>query len=175
MKLPYINCTVYSPHLSWALLLLLEHFILLHSNRVSSSWLLFSYSCHFFCLQLSSSSQQKHFSRAILMIQWSTVSCPHPFVLGSGLLLTGVPLPRPLTTPLPRPFVGGSSKPRDFARKQCMVRNYITRHKSMKQTVYLEFSWKFLTFTLHTFVLIQTSPSSSPMLSHPYFGALRWL
>ena len=36
-------------------------------------------------------------------------------VLGSGLLLTGVPLPRPLTTPLPRPFVGGSSKPRDFA------------------------------------------------------------
>ena len=36
-------------------------------------------------------------------------------VLGSGLLLTGVPLPRPLTTPLPHPFVGGSIKPRDFA------------------------------------------------------------
>ena len=34
MKLPCINCTVYSPHLSCALLLLLEHFILLHSNLV---------------------------------------------------------------------------------------------------------------------------------------------
>ena len=67
MKLPCINYTVYSPHLSWALLLLLEHFTLLHSNLVSSSWLLFSYSCHFFYLQLSSSSQQKHFSSAILI------------------------------------------------------------------------------------------------------------
>ena len=67
MKLPCIKYTVYSPHLSSALLLLLEHFTLLHSNLVSSSWLLFSYSCHFFCLQLSSSRQQKHFSSAILM------------------------------------------------------------------------------------------------------------
>ena len=67
MKLPCINYTVYSPHLSWALLLLLEHFILLHSNLVSSSWFLFSYSCHFFSLQLSSSSQQKHFSSALLI------------------------------------------------------------------------------------------------------------
>ena len=67
MKLPCINCTVYSPHLSRTLLLLLEHFTLLHSNLVSSSWLLFSYSCHFFYLQLSSFSQQKHFSSAILI------------------------------------------------------------------------------------------------------------
>ena len=67
MKLPCINCTEYSPLLSWALLLLLEHFIPLHSNLVSSSWLLFSYSCHFFCLHLSSSSQQKYFSSAILI------------------------------------------------------------------------------------------------------------
>ena len=42
------------------------------------------------------------------------------------------------------------------------------------------FSWifsKFLTFTVHTFVLNQMcpSPSSFPMLSHVYFGALRWL
>ena len=66
IKLPCINYTVYSPHLSWALLLLLD-FILFHSNLVSSSWLLFSYSCHFFSLQLSSSSQQKHFSSAILI------------------------------------------------------------------------------------------------------------
>ena len=66
MKLPCINCTVYSPHLSWALLTLLEHFILPHSNLVSS-WLLFSNSCHFFSLQLSSSSQLKHFSSAILI------------------------------------------------------------------------------------------------------------
>ena len=56
-------CKVYSILTS----LLLEHFILLHSNLVSSSWLLFSYSCHFFSLQLSSSSQQKHFSSAILI------------------------------------------------------------------------------------------------------------
>ena len=67
MKLPCVNCTVYSPHLSRTLLLLLEHFILLHSNLVSSSWLLFSYSCHFFSLHLSSSSQQKYFSSAILI------------------------------------------------------------------------------------------------------------
>ena len=67
MKLLCINYTVYSPHLSWPLLLLLEHFTLLHSNLVSSSWLLFSYSCHFFYLQLSSFSQQKHFSSAILI------------------------------------------------------------------------------------------------------------
>ena len=67
IKLPCIKYTVYSPHLSWTLLLLLEHFILLHSNLVSSSWLLFSYSCHFFNLQLSSSSQQKHFSSALLI------------------------------------------------------------------------------------------------------------
>ena len=66
IKLPCIKYTVYSPHLSWTLLLLLEHFILLHSNLVSSSWLLFSYSCHFFSLRLSSSSQQKHFSSALL-------------------------------------------------------------------------------------------------------------
>ena len=36
-------------------------------------------------------------------------------VLGRGLLLTGVPRPLPLTIPLPRPFVGGSNNPRDFA------------------------------------------------------------
>ena len=34
---------------------------------------------------------------------------------------------------------------------------------------------KFLTFTLHTFVLTQMLPSPSPMLGHAYFGALRWL
>ena len=67
IKLPCIKYTVYSHHLSSALLLLLEHFILLHSNLVSSSWLLFSYSCHFFYLQLSSFSQQQHFSSAILI------------------------------------------------------------------------------------------------------------
>ena len=66
IKLLCIKYTVYSPHLTWALLPLLEHFILLHSNLVSSSWLLFSYSCHFFCLQLSSFSQKYHFSSAIL-------------------------------------------------------------------------------------------------------------
>ena len=39
-------------------------------------------------------------------------------------------------------------------------------------------SWiffKFLSFTLHTFVLTQMYPSPSPMVSHAYFGALRWL
>lgn len=36
-------------------------------------------------------------------------------VLGRGLLLTGIPRPLPLTIPLPRPFVGGSNNPRDFA------------------------------------------------------------
>ena len=39
-------------------------------------------------------------------------------------------------------------------------------------------SWifsEFHTFTLHTFVLNQMYPSPSPMLSHAYFGALRWL
>ena len=39
-------------------------------------------------------------------------------------------------------------------------------------------SWifsQFLTFTLHTFVLTQMYPSPSPMVSHAYFGALRWL
>ena len=41
------------------------------------------------------------------------------------------------------------------------------------QIVSLEFSFKLLTFTLHTFVLTQKSPSPSPMLSHVYFGALR--
>ena len=66
IKLLCIKYTVYSPHLTWTLLPLLEHFILLHSNLVSSSWLLFSYSCHFFCLQLSSFSQKYHFSSAIL-------------------------------------------------------------------------------------------------------------
>ena len=66
IKLPCIKYTVYSPNLTWALLPLLEHFILLHSNLVSSLWLLFSYSCHFFCLQLSSFSQKYHFSSAIL-------------------------------------------------------------------------------------------------------------
>ena len=43
------------------------------------------------------------------------------------------------------------------------------------ETVSLEFSLKFLTFTLHTFVLTQKCPSPSPMLSHVYFGALRRL
>ena len=38
------------------------------------------------------------------------------------------------------------------------------------ETVSLEFSLKFLTFTLHTFVLSQMCPSSSPVLSHVYFG-----
>ena len=41
------------------------------------------------------------------------------------------------------------------------------------QIVSLEFSLKLLTFTLHTFVLTQKSPSPSPMMSHVYFGALR--
>ena len=39
-------------------------------------------------------------------------------------------------------------------------------------------SWifsKFLTFTLHTFVLTQMCRSPSPMLSRAYFGALKWL
>ena len=39
-------------------------------------------------------------------------------------------------------------------------------------------SWifsEFHTFTLHTFVLNQMHPSPSPMLSHAYFGALKWL
>ena len=39
-------------------------------------------------------------------------------------------------------------------------------------------SWifsKFLTFSLHTFVLTQTCLSPSPMLSWAYFGALKWL
>ena len=39
-------------------------------------------------------------------------------------------------------------------------------------------SWifsKFLTFTLHTFVLPQMCRSPSPMLSRAYFGALKWL
>ena len=34
---------------------------------------------------------------------------------------------------------------------------------------------KFLTFTLHTFVLTQMCRSPSPMLSWAYFGALKWL
>ena len=40
------------------------------------------------------------------------------------------------------------------------------------ETVSLEFSLKFLTFTLYTFVLTQKCPSPSPVLSHVYFGAL---
>ena len=39
-------------------------------------------------------------------------------------------------------------------------------------------SWilsKFLTFTLHTFVLTQICRSPSPMLSQAYFGALKWV
>ena len=39
-------------------------------------------------------------------------------------------------------------------------------------------SWifsKFLTFTLHTFVLTQMCPSPSLILSRAYFGALKWL
>ena len=53
--------------------------------------------------------------------------------------------------------------------------NYNTRHKSLKQEPFvLNFS-KFLTFTLHTFVLTQMCPSPSPMLSRAYFGALKWL
>ena len=43
------------------------------------------------------------------------------------------------------------------------------------QTVSLELSRKFLTFTLHTFLLTQMCPSPSPMLSHAYFEALRRL
>ena len=38
-----------------------------------------------------------------------------------------------------------------------------------------EFSRNILTFTLHTFVLTQMCLSSSAMLSHAYFGALRGL
>ena len=34
---------------------------------------------------------------------------------------------------------------------------------------------KFLTFTLHTFVLTRMCRSCSPMLSRAYFGALKWL
>ena len=43
------------------------------------------------------------------------------------------------------------------------------------QTVSLELSRKFLTFTLHTFLLTQMCPSPSPMLSHAYFETLRRL
>ena len=43
------------------------------------------------------------------------------------------------------------------------------------QTVSLELSRKFLTFSLHTFPLTQMCPSPSPMLSHAYFKALRRL
>ena len=43
------------------------------------------------------------------------------------------------------------------------------------QTVSLELSRKFLTFTLHTILLTQMCPSPSPMLSHAYFKALRRL
>ena len=38
-----------------------------------------------------------------------------------------------------------------------------------------EFSRNVLTFTLHAFVLTQMCPTSSPVLSHAYFGALRRL
>ena len=41
-----------------SVLLPLEQFILLHSNLLSSFWLLFSYSLNFFFLQRSSSSKQ---------------------------------------------------------------------------------------------------------------------
>ena len=43
------------------------------------------------------------------------------------------------------------------------------------QTVSLELSPKFLTLTLHTFVLTQMCPSPSLILSHAYFEALRRL
>ena len=43
------------------------------------------------------------------------------------------------------------------------------------QTVSLELSRKFLTFSLHTFLLTQMCPSPCPMLSHAYFEALRRL
>ena len=47
--------------------------------------------------------------------------------------------------------------------------NYNTRYKSLKQEPFaLNFS-KFLTFTLHTFVLTQMCHSPSPMLSRAYF------
>ena len=42
-------------------------------------------------------------------------------------------------------------------------------------TVSREFSGKFLTFTPRTFVLAKMCSSPSPMLSHAYFGVLRWL
>ena len=43
------------------------------------------------------------------------------------------------------------------------------------QAVSLGFSQKFLTFTLHPFVLTQRCPSPSPRLSHAYFVAPRRL
>ena len=56
---------------------------------------------------------------------------------------------------------------------------------SMKTTILVTNRWnrshlswifsKFLTFTLHTFVLTQMCRSPSPMLSRAYFGALKWL
>ena len=57
------------------------------------------------------------------------------------------------------------------------AKSYNTRHKSLKQKpFFLNFlREKFLTFTLHTFVLTQMCPSPSPVLSHAYFGALWWL
>jgi len=48
--------------------------------------------------------------------------------------------------------------------------SYNTHHKLLKQKLFLFtlFSWKFLTFTLHTFVLTQMCRSPSPKLSHAY-------
>ena len=49
--------------------------------------------------------------------------------------------------------------------------SYNTHRKSLKQKPFLwNFLKKFLTFTLHTFVLTQMCPSPSPVLSHMYFG-----
>ena len=50
-----------------------------------------------------------------------------------------------------------------------------TRHKSLKQEHLSSIFSKFLTFTLHTFVLTQMCRSPFPMLSRAYFGALKWL
>ena len=52
--------------------------------------------------------------------------------------------------------------------------NYNTRHKLMKQTLFLvNFLHTFSHSLIANFVLTQMCPSPSPMLSHTYFGALR--
>ena len=66
-----------------------------------------------------------------------------------------------------------------------MMKTILAYIKSYQATILVTNRWnrshlswifsKFLTFTLHTFVLTQMCPSPSPMLSRAYFGALKWL